>query len=119
MATTNDVQGKGRAINGPTRSQGIPANGSCHRCGGLMVDEFCMDLLNSTGELDVKTLRCVQCGELVDPVILANRAVRQATGPALARKLKSSGLHCGLMRQSPAGTVVFRGRPSSAQRQGS
>ncbi len=34
-----------------------------------------MDLGNSTGELDCLTKRCVQCGDLVDPVILRNRCL--------------------------------------------
>lgn len=57
---------------------------TCVRCGGLMVGEFCMDLLNSSGELQVETLRCVQCGEVVDPVILANRANQRVrvSGPS-------------------------------------
>jgi hypothetical protein len=38
-----------------------------------MVSEFCMDFLNSAGELEIETLRCVQCGDIVDPVILENR----------------------------------------------
>jgi hypothetical protein len=38
-----------------------------------MVREACMDLLNSTGELDCLVARCVQCGEILDPVILRNR----------------------------------------------
>jgi len=36
-----------------------------------------MDLLNSTGELEFAAKRCVQCGEVVDPVIERNRQVRQ------------------------------------------
>lgn len=48
----------------------------CSRCGGLMVSDFCMDLLNSTGELDFAAQRCVQCGEVVDPVIERNRQLR-------------------------------------------
>ncbi|MEQ1655605.1 MAG: hypothetical protein ABL960_07880 [Nitrospira sp.] len=36
-----------------------------------------MDLLNSTGELEFAALRCVQCGEVVDPVIQHNRHLRQ------------------------------------------
>jgi hypothetical protein len=36
----------------------------CLRCGGLMVTEQLMDL---------PAHRCVQCGEIVDPVILHNR----------------------------------------------
>lgn len=51
--------------------------GTCVRCGGLMVSEFCMDLLNSAGELEIEMLRCVQCGVLVDPVILRNRMRQQ------------------------------------------
>ncbi len=49
----------------------------CTRCGGLMVNDFCTDLLNSTGELEFAAKRCVQCGEVVDPVILRNRRLRQ------------------------------------------
>ena len=52
-------------------------NRCCHRCGELLVGEFCTDLLSSTGELEFLTSRCVQCGELVDPVILRNRMRQQ------------------------------------------
>ncbi len=47
------------------------------RCGGLMVSDFCMDLLNSSDELEFAAKRCVQCGEVVDPVIQRNRRLRQ------------------------------------------
>lgn len=50
---------------------------TCPRCSGLMVNDFCMDLLNSTGELEFAAKRCVQCGEVVDPVIERNRQLRQ------------------------------------------
>jgi hypothetical protein len=42
-----------------------------------MVNDFNMDLLNSTGEQEFAAKRCVQCGEVVDPVILRNRRIRQ------------------------------------------
>ena len=45
---------------------------SCARCAGLLVNEWCYDL-NNTGEHNVETLRCVQCGHRVDPVILRNQ----------------------------------------------
>ena len=45
---------------------------SCVRCGGLLVNEWYYDL-NNTGEHSVETLRCVQCGHRVDPVILRNQ----------------------------------------------
>lgn len=45
---------------------------SCARCAGLLVSEWYYDM-NNTGELNVETLRCVQCGHRVDPVILQNQ----------------------------------------------
>jgi hypothetical protein len=54
---------------------------SCPRCGGLMVGEYCMDLPNGTGELEFLASRCVQCGEVVDPVILKNRSIQQQRRP--------------------------------------
>ena len=60
---------------------------SCSRCGGLLVREVCMDLFNPTGELEVFARRCVQCGVIVDPVILANRAL--ASVPRLPSASKS------------------------------
>ena len=36
----------------------------CPRCSGLMVAEWCQDLSDHSAQ------RCVQCGEVIDPVIL-------------------------------------------------
>ena len=49
----------------------------CIRCGGLMVNDSYMDLLNDVGESKFSAKGCVQCGEVVDPVILRNRGTRQ------------------------------------------
>ena len=46
---------------------------TCHRCEGLFVRVFCMDIYYSTGENGFWALRCLQCGELFDPLILKNR----------------------------------------------
>ncbi len=45
---------------------------SCTRCAGLLVNEWYYDLHN-TDEHSVETLRYVQCGYRVDPVILQNQ----------------------------------------------
>ena len=50
----------------------------CSRCGGLLVTEWCFDLFDDSGHLDIPVHRCVQCGERVDPVILRNRRHRLA-----------------------------------------
>ena len=71
----------------------IQRESTCSRCGGLMVSDFCMDLLNSTGELEFAAKRCVQCGEVVDPVILRNRGTRHElplTPPAHVRSTSST-----------------------------
>jgi hypothetical protein len=49
----------------------------CTRCGGFMVTDFYMDLLFCIGETKFAAQRCVQCGEVVDPVILRNRGAQQ------------------------------------------
>jgi|CXWL01.1.fsa_nt_gi hypothetical protein len=56
---------------------------TCTRCGGLMVTDFHMDLLFCIGETEFAAQRCVQCGEIVDPVILRNRGTKQE--PMIAR----------------------------------
>lgn len=45
---------------------------SCARCAGLLVHDWCYDLIN-TGEHHAEIFRCVQCGYRVDPVILRNQ----------------------------------------------
>jgi len=60
------------------------------RCGGLLVPDFCTDLLNVTGEFDCSIARCVQCGDVVDPVIQRNRHIQQTT------VLNQGGFPCGV-----------------------
>jgi hypothetical protein len=72
-------------------SSAAPHESTCSRCGGLMVSDFCMDVLNSTGELEFAAKRCVQCGEVVDPVIQRNRRLRQESMAArFAEKMLSN-----------------------------
>ena len=42
-----------------------------------MAHDFCLDVLTSIGVSMFEAKRCVQCGEVVDPVILSNRGTRQ------------------------------------------
>ncbi|MGC3975902.1 MAG: hypothetical protein QM771_16195 [Nitrospira sp.] len=45
----------------------------CGRCGGMLVNEQCLDLAGSEGGYRFWATRCIQCGDLLDPVILRNR----------------------------------------------
>jgi hypothetical protein len=60
-----------------TGSSAVQRGSTCIRCGGLMVTDFYMDLLFCIGETEFAAQRCVQCGEVVDPVILRNRGTRR------------------------------------------
>lgn len=46
----------------------------CLRCGGFLVDEQCMDFLETHGKSWFWATRCIQCGDLVDDLTLRNRA---------------------------------------------
>jgi ferredoxin len=60
-------------------SIGWRANPSqCVRCGGLMVADRYIDLLDDTGQLEFTANRCIQCGEVVDATILRNRMANKA-----------------------------------------
>jgi hypothetical protein len=45
----------------------------CARCGGLLLAQHYMDLLDDTGHIDITAWHCTMCGEVVDAVILKNR----------------------------------------------
>lgn len=49
------------------------AHMKCPRCDGLMVPARMSDLMKETGELLCEGWRCVNCGEVVDSVVLKNR----------------------------------------------
>mgnify|MGYP006315295551 CR=1 FL=1 len=67
-----------QSMEAPTRSWArIQSTDRCPRCSGLMVAEWCEDLS------DYRAQRCVQCGEIVDPVILRNRGILQ--GPMITQ----------------------------------
>ena len=48
---------------------------TCQRCGGLMVHERFVNQRDRSGPYLFWGQRCLNCGEMLDPVILANRRV--------------------------------------------
>jgi hypothetical protein len=77
MATASTERTRAEQIGSHTVSSAVQHESTCTRCGGLMVNDFCLDVLGSIGEAEFAAKRCVQCGEVVDPVILRNRGTRQ------------------------------------------
>ena len=77
MARAFTKETRAEQIGSQAVSSPITYESTCDRCGGLMVTDFYMDLLFCIGETEFAAQRCVQCGEIVDPVILHNRQLRQ------------------------------------------
>ncbi|NWF72782.1 MAG: hypothetical protein HXY51_07005 [Nitrospirae bacterium] len=77
MARVWAEKAKNEQLANDTVSSATQHESTCVRCGGLMVTDFYMDVLFCIGETEVAANRCVQCGEIVDPVILHNRGVQQ------------------------------------------
>ena len=77
MASAFTKKTKADQMGSHTVSSAVQHEWTCIRCGGLMVNDSYMDLLNNVGESKFSAKRCVQCGEVVDPVILRNRGTRQ------------------------------------------
>jgi hypothetical protein len=63
--------GRGSAIRSLPVSKQFSTR-SCVRCEGLLVSEWSYDLQNP-GNHNVESLRCVQCGNRIDPIILQNQ----------------------------------------------
>ncbi|RPH80796.1 MAG: hypothetical protein EHM80_04285 [Nitrospiraceae bacterium] len=84
-----------------TVSSAAQHESTCNRCGGLLVNDSYIDLLNNVGESKFAAKRCVQCGEVVDPVILRNRRLGQEVKASSLKYLVSSyapgtGSACGI-----------------------
>ena len=60
----------------------------CQRCQGCMIIDHFMDLLNVSGEMDFKGWRCLNCGDITDPVIVRHHQLAPSAsakfGAALA-----------------------------------
>lgn len=76
MATTMMTQAERATSLQPSPLGRTPIR-DCVRCGGLLVIDHCMDLMDGTGQLEFTALRCVQCGDIIDPVILRNRVMQR------------------------------------------
>ena len=50
---------------------------TCSRCLGLMVEDHFLDLQGAYGQMWTTSLRCVNCGHVLDAVIEQHRLARQ------------------------------------------
>ena len=71
-----------------------PASGSlgCQRCGGMLVDEHCMDIGEEGSGHRFWGMRCIQCGDVVDETILRNRFSSTETLKKLRSRTRSRAI---------------------------
>ena len=65
---------------------------TCQRCDGLMVRERYDDLELGSAEHEIPSWRCLNCGAIVDPVILAHHQTTHKTEPDQLRRRRLKGL---------------------------
>jgi hypothetical protein len=45
----------------------------CQRCRGCLIQDSFEDLRDDTGHIQFEGWRCINCGDVVDPVVLTHR----------------------------------------------
>jgi RNase P subunit RPR2 len=55
----------------------------CSRCAGLMVEDYSMELDLLEDDHEVLAWRCLNCGNIIEPVMLRNRAGSMITETSL------------------------------------
>jgi len=50
----------------------------CHRCQGLMVVDYYIDMEDDQGTHWLRAWRCMACGEVIDPGIVQRRLARES-----------------------------------------
>lgn len=58
----------------------------CDRCQGLMVEDHLIDMLDDSGNLWLRTSRCVSCGAVSEPLIDRRRRGTVAVVRPLTRR---------------------------------
>ena len=79
MATAVELTKNERTVGHQPGPDTISNAARCSRCTGLMIVEQGFDSMLGSSEADVSLRRCVQCGEIIDPVILQNRRLQRAS----------------------------------------
>lgn len=51
---------------------------SCSRCNGCMVEDFLLDMEDSSGPMWLQALRCMNCGNVSERVLQHNRQTQTA-----------------------------------------
>ena len=64
---------------------------TCHRCQGLIVEDYFFDMEEAFGHLWIKGWRCLICGDVSDPLINRRRMIQNACNRELVKALDEKG----------------------------
>ena len=71
---------------------------SCSRCKGCMIEDYLLDMEDSSGPMWLKAWRCMNCGNVSDKVLEQNRHTHELTHLSGTRKPSPSShgevIHC-------------------------
>ena len=84
--------------NNKNRFSGKEGAMTCTRCGGLMVQDSILDLMDT--DIRAEAWRCISCGDVVDSVILANR--NRHRPKAVAREMAEALFNSDIKRAKAA-----------------
>jgi len=70
---------------------------NCSRCTGCMVEDFLLDMEDSSGPMWLQARRCMNCGNIDEQVLRNNRLAKEAqilasTAPVQGRKAERISL---------------------------
>ncbi len=69
---------------------------SCSRCKGCMVEDFLLDMEDSSGPMWLQAWRCMNCGNVTESVLQRNRQTHEATSgcnaPSSKREIHPSSI---------------------------
>ncbi|GEM_PF-986712 len=51
---------------------------NCSRCAGCMIEDFLLDMEDSSGPMWLKAWRCMNCGNIYERVLQQNRLAKEA-----------------------------------------
>ena len=54
---------------------------TCRRCGGLLFSTFCISPDEGTCDFQIPVAKCLQCGDVIDPVIMKHRLLKTIPQP--------------------------------------
>ncbi len=88
-------------ISREAESHSLHRSDVCRRCGGMLVDEHPMGIDSGNTVRKYWAKRCIQCGDVIDAIILRNRYSSRRTFQKIpATRKPRTGVRCSVASQN-------------------